>query len=265
MKTDFLARIIADKKSSVAAAKRKVPESSLQEAAARPRQRRPFYKRLQQPGPSGINIIAEIKRASPSKGMIRNDLNPALLAQAYERGGAATLSILTEETYFKGSVHDLTAARAATSLPVLRKDFIVSTYQLYESAVIEADAVLLIVRILSHNQLQEYLDLCHQLRLDPLVEIHNERDLETASAAGAQFIGINNRDLSSFHTDLQTAVCIKSLLTPQQVAVAASGIATRKDIEKNLQVGIFNFLIGESLMKADDPEIFLKSMMKPTG
>lgn len=263
MKTDFLTRIIEDKKLALAAAKKKTPENRLRDDAFQPRQRRPFRERLNQPGPAGINIIAEIKRASPSKGVICPDLDPVQYARVYERGGAAALSVLTEQIYFHGSVTDLTAARAATSLPVLRKDFIVSTYQLYESALLNADAVILIVRILSRQQLQEYLDLCRRLQLDALVEVHTEKDIETANWAGAELIGINNRNLSSFRTDIQTAVRIKSLLQPQQVVVAASGIATRLDIEKNLQAGIWNFLIGESLVRSRNPEKFLKTLMQP--
>jgi len=265
MKTDFLTRIIEDKKLAVAAAKKKMPENRLREDAFQPRQRRPFRDRFTQPGPAGINVIAEIKRASPSKGVICPDLDPVQVARAYERGGAAALSILTEQTYFHGSVTDLTDARAATSLPVLRKDFIVSAYQLYESALLNADAVLLIVRVLSRQQLQEYLDLCRRLQLDALVEVHSETDIETANWSGAELIGINNRNLSSFRTDIQTAVRIKALLPPQQVVVAASGISTRLDIEKNLQAGIWNFLIGESLVRAQDPEKLLKTLMKNTG
>lgn len=264
MESDFLTRIIEDKKLAVAVAKKKIPENRLRDDAFQPRQRRPFGERFTRPGQAGINIIAEIKRASPSKGVICSDLDPVQYARAYERGGAAALSVLTEQIYFHGSVTDLTAAREATSLPVLRKDFIVSTYQLYESALLNADAVLLIVRILSRQQLQEYLDLCRRLQLDALVEVHSEKDIETANWSGAELIGINNRNLSSFRTDIQTAVRIKSLLQPQQVVVAASGIATRLDIEKNLQAGIWNFLIGESLVRAWNPEKFLKGLMLDT-
>jgi indole-3-glycerol phosphate synthase len=265
MKTDFLTRIVEDKKLAVAAAKKKIPENRLRDDAFQPRQCRPFSECFTRPGPAGVNIIAEIKRASPSKGLICRNLDPVQYARAYERGGAAALSILTEQIYFHGSVTDLTAAREATSLPILRKDFIVSTYQLYESALLNADAVLLIVRILSRQQLQEYLDLCRRLQLDALVEVHSEKDIETATQSGAELIGINNRNLSSFKTDIQTAVRMKSLLQPQQVAVAASGIATRLDIEKNLRAGIWNFLIGESLVRARDPEKFLKTLMLDTG
>jgi len=265
METDFLTRIVADKKRILKIAEKKLPENRLREAALlQPRDHRPFRERLLRPGPSGINIIAEIKRASPSKGLIRPDLEAAQYARAYERGGAAAISVLTEQNYFDGRDADLAAARAATALPVLRKDFIVSTYQLYESALLKADAILLIVRILSQSQLQECLDLCGRLQLDALVEVNSEKDIEIAARCGAQLIGINNRNLSSFRTDLSTALRLKSLLGREQTPVAASGIAGRPDIEKNLQAGIWNFLIGESLVRAPDPERFLQSLMDPS-
>ncbi|MEA3429257.1 MAG: indole-3-glycerol phosphate synthase TrpC [Thermodesulfobacteriota bacterium] len=261
MNKDFLTKIIADKKEEIAAAKRSLPESLLRDKAAVPQKRRMFLKKLEQPGPSGINIIAEIKRASPSKGKIRGDINPAIYASEYERGGAAALSVLTDRTYFKGSIKDFKSARQVVAIPVLRKDFLISTYQIYESAVIGADAVLLIARILSPNQLKDYLNLCNELTMDALVEIHSKKDMEVATLAGARLIGINNRDLSSFKTDINTTIRMASLIKPGQVAVAASGIKTREDIEKIQKAGIWNFLIGESLMRASNPSAFLKSLM----
>lgn len=261
MNKDFLTKIIADKKEEVAAARRSLPERLLRDKAATAQKRRMFFKKLEQPGPSGINIIAEIKRASPSKGEIRGDINPAIYASEYERGGAAALSVLTDRTYFKGSIKDFKAARQAVTIPVLRKDFLISTYQIYESAVMGADAVLLIARILSPNQLKDYLNLCNELNMDALVEINTKEDFETATNAGARLIGINNRDLSTFKTDINTTIRMASLVRPNQVVVAASGIKSRKEIEKILSSGIRNFLIGESLMRASNPHVFLKSLM----
>lgn len=261
MKKDFLSKIIEHKKEEVAAAQKRIPENRLREEAIMPYDRRPFAKRLEQPGPSGVNIIAEIKRASPSRGVIRKDLNPAAYAVEYERGGAAAISVLTDQAHFQGSFEDLKQAREATTLPVLRKDFLISSYQIYESSVLGADAILLIVRILSRDQLQNYLSLARELKMDALVEIHSEKDLEVASLAGAKLIGINNRDLGSFNTDIKTAVRLASLLEPDQVAVAASGIKTREDILTTQKIGIYNFLIGESLVRAENPCDFLKSLM----
>jgi len=261
MNKDFLTKIIADKKEEIAAAKKNLSESLVRDKAATLQKRRMFLKKLEEPGPSGINIIAEIKRASPSKGEICRDVNPAIYASEYERGGAAALSVLTDRLYFKGSIKDLKTARQAVTIPVLRKDFLISTYQIYESAMIGADAVLLIARILSPNQLKDYLSLCNELNMDALVEIHSKKDMEVATLAGARLIGINNRDLSTFKTDINTTINMAFLLNPDQVAVAASGINTREDIEKIQKAGIWNFLIGESLMRAKNPGDFLMNLM----
>ncbi len=258
MAKDFLKIIVEHKRREIAEAKQRMPEARLWEAAMVKRDKRPFAATLEKPG---IHIIAEIKRASPSKGDICPELDPASLARQYEEGGAAALSVLTETAYFKGSVDDLKQARAAVSLPVLRKDFTISSYQMYESAALGADAVLLIVRILTTDQLRDYLALGQELDLDCLVEVHSEKDLENAHQAGARLIGINNRNLSSFDTDINTATRMVAGMRPHQTAVAASGISDRKDIEVNLKCGIHNFLIGESLVRADDPRRFLQSLL----
>jgi len=258
MAEDILRKIVENKKQEIALAKRILPERALREKCAKPRRNRLFLKRLEKPGPSGINIIAEIKRASPSKGIICENLDPVALARDYESGGAAALSVLTDTPYFNGSFEDLKIARKATNLPVLRKDFLISAYQIFESAVMQADALLLIVRILEQKQLKDYLSLCAELQIDALVEIHSEDDLEKATRAGARLIGINNRNLRSFETDMNTAVRMKSLLGPHQVAVAASGIQTREDIQKIKGSGIWNFLIGESLVRSQNPKDFLR-------
>jgi indole-3-glycerol phosphate synthase len=260
MVNDILSKIVADKKQEIAAAKQHIPESVLREKAVAHRKRRPFFKKLEHPGPFGVNIIAEIKRASPSKGDIRMDLNPAVYAHEYEKGGAAALSVLTDRLHFKGSLEDLKIARETTTLPVLRKDFLISAYQIFESAVMKADAVLLIVRILGQQQLKDYLSLCNELKMDALVEVHSEADIEKACLAGARLIGINNRNLRSFETDIDIAIRMKSLLNNNQIAVAASGIKTRKDIEKITDSKIWNFLIGESLVRAKHPREFLESL-----
>jgi indole-3-glycerol phosphate synthase len=260
MLKDILSKIVEDKKQEIAAAKQHIPESFLREKAFAPRKRRPFLKKLEQPGPFGINIIAEIKRASPSKGDIRANLNPAVYADEYEKGGAAALSVLTDHLHFKGSPEDLKIARETTTIPVLRKDFLISAYQIFESAVMKADAVLLIVRILDQQQLKDYLSLCNELKMDALVEVHSEADIEKAGLAGARLIGINNRNLQSFKTDIEIAIRMKSLLNNNQIAIAASGIRTRKDIEKIKDSEIWNFLIGESLVRAEHPRDFLESL-----
>jgi indole-3-glycerol phosphate synthase len=258
----ILDRIVEDKKEEVIAAARRVAEADLrrriddQDWAARG-----FEQCLRTPGPGGVNVIAEVKRASPSKGDICGDLDAAACARQYQAGGAAAVSVLTDGAYFKGSLEDLRQVRRTVSLPVLRKEFIISDYQLYQSREAGADAVLLIVRILSPAQLQEMLSLSRSLGMDALVEIYSPDDYAVAHAAGARLIGINNRNLATFDTSLQTALSMKSLLRHGEVAVAASGIAGRADIENNLAAGIFNFLIGESLVRARDRAAFLKTLI----
>ncbi len=262
MTSNILDAIVEQKHREIAALLRKTPEGKLRQQALRSREHRPFLERLKQPGKSGINIIAEIKRASPSKGMLCPDLNPVALAKSYESGGAACLSVLTDRQFFQGSPEDLQSARAATQLPVLRKDFLIAACQIYESCLLGADAVLLIARILSADQLNELLDLCNMLGMDALVEVHSESDVASATRSGAKLIGINNRNLQTFHTDIATSTQLVSLLAPDQIPVAASGIQNRQDIERLLESGIFNFLIGESLVRSKDPAAFLTSLTK---
>jgi len=260
---DILDKIVAEKKSKVASAAGHIPESRLRAEAFSQagRKTRPFFESLATPGEFGVNIISEIKRQSPSKGPIRLDLDPAAYARSYEKGGAAALSVLTDEPFFKGSLEDLEAARAAVSLPVLRKEFIVSTYQLYETVLSGADAVLLIVRILDRHQLRDYIQLCGELRLDPLVEIYSAPELEVASWAGARLIGINNRNLRSFETSTDNAINLGGMLGENQIPVAASGIQGRQDILQAREAGIFNFLIGESLVRSEHPDRFLQELL----
>ena len=257
---DILNRIVKTKQEEVAAARRLVPENQLRARAAARRDIRSFSDALAVSPAGATNIIAEIKRASPSKGIICADLDPARQAVAYAAGGAAALSVLTDEVYFKGSAADLVAARGAMNLPVLRKDFTISAYQIYEAAAIGADAVLLIVRILSPAQLRDYLDLVAELGLSALVETHTAEDMQTALACGARLVGINNRNLKSFETSIETAIRMAAHLSGDQVAVAESGIHSRADIKRLQAAGIHNFLIGESLVRAPDPTAHLLSL-----
>ena len=260
MSTDILSRIVVRKHEEVAAAKKHIPESTLRKQAESRQEYRPFFNTLATPGKSGINIIAEIKRASPSKGSICPDLDPAKYAENYEQGGASCLSVLTDHDFFQGSIEDLKIVKKAVSLPVLRKDFMISPYQFYESAVIGADAVLLIVRILDPEQLKDFMHLAAELNLDTLTEVHSEKELETASKAGAKLVGVNNRNLRSFETNIQQAADMASLFAPDQIPVAESGIKSSQDIKFLKKAGIFNFLIGESIVRASDQKTFLKSL-----
>ena len=257
---DFLQTIVETKKQEIQAARKNKPEAGVRREAALSGEKRPFEAILSTPGPTGVNIIAEIKRASPSKGPICLDLDPAIYAKMYEQGGAAAISVLTDQHYFKGSIQDLVLARSAVSLPILRKEFIISQYQIYEACAAGADAVLLIVRILEPAQLKDYLQLCKALSLGALVEIHATREIEVAIKAGARIIGINNRDLSSFETNINVASTVAGLLGPAQVPVAASGISSAADVQHLKQAGIFNFLIGESIVRSTDPIKFIKSL-----
>ena len=261
MKPDFLSQIIERKRQEVESASKAMPESRLLDEAQKRGERRPFLAKLAAPGPFGANIIAEIKRASPSRGDICLDLDAERQAKSYERAGAAAISVLTERAFFRARPDDLQNVRRAVSLPVLRKDFIILPYQIYETAAMGADAVLLIVRALSREMLKELLDLCHELQLDALVEVHSEQEMTEATLAGARLIGINNRDLSSFQTDLQTSVRLARQIQDGQVAVAESGIHEREQIESLLSAGIWNFLIGESLVRAPDPEALLSGLL----
>ncbi len=257
----FLSRIIQHKRREIDINARRISEKDLRGHAELARVRRPFFEIMARPGPFGLNIIAEVKRASPSKGVIRTNLDAHRLAQTYETGGAAAISVLTDAAFFKAKPDDLKKARAAVSLPVMRKDFIISTYQIYESAVMGADAILLIVRAVSKSFLQEALALCGELSMEALVEVHSAKELETATSAGARLFGINNRNLSTFETDIQNSLDISRYLTAGQIAVSESGIRKRGDVETLRQAGIHNFLIGESLVKTNDPEKLLRELM----
>lgn len=261
MAKDFLSIIVEHKKKEIQEAEKRISLAELKKQSALRDQQRPFFKTLAQNKNSGVKIIAEIKRASPSKGDIAPDLDPALLARQYEEGGAKCLSVLTDTKFFKGGFDDFRKARSACSLPMLRKDFLISDYQIYEAAVLGADAVLLIARILTKDDMSHLHKLSQDLGMDTLVEIHSEEDLDSALSIGANLIGINNRNLASFETDISTATRLSASLAPDQIPVAASGISTRVDIEKNLDVGIHHFLIGESLVRADDTVSFLKSLI----
>jgi indole-3-glycerol phosphate synthase len=219
---------------------------------------------LTTPGPGGVNIIAEVKRASPSKGDICADLRADVCARAYAKGGAAAVSILTDGPYFKGSLADLRQVRRVVDLPVLRKEFIIDPYQVYESRAAGADAILLIARILSPYHLKVLLELTHELGMDALVEIHDASDYDSAHKAGAKLIGINNRNLATFDTSIDNATNLTALLAPGEVPVAASGIGSRDDITHNLAHGIFTFLVGESLVRADDRAAKVRALIGPS-
>jgi indole-3-glycerol phosphate synthase len=209
-----------------------------------------------------VNIIAEIKRASPSKGTIRAEAEPALIAQQYEAGGAAAVSVLTEEDRFRGSLNDLRAVRRAVGLPLLRKDFIFDEFQLYESAAAGADALLLIVAALDDEQLARFIHITEEvLRMDALVEVHTREELERACASGATLIGVNNRDLRSFEVSLKISVELAQDAPPGLSLVSESGLRTGSDLRRLRSLGYQAFLVGETLMRAARPDTALRELI----
>ncbi len=210
---------------------------------------------------SKINIIAEFKRRSPSRGEIRGDADPAATSRSYESAGAAAVSVLTEQDYFAGSVDDLRAARQSISLPILRKDFIFDDYQVYESAAAGADALLLIVAALDEASLVRLRRIAEdELGMDALVEVHTADEMKRAAECGAKVIGVNNRDLQTFEVSLETSVQLAPIAPTGALLISESGIESAADIRRLRAIGYRGFLIGESLMRADDPEKALKNL-----
>jgi indole-3-glycerol phosphate synthase len=246
-----LERIVEDTRDEVVRRRESVPLARLEAAIAQRPEGRPFSEALLRPG---ISLIAEHKRRSPSAGRIREDATVDQIVLAYERGGAAALSILTEPFHFAGSLDDLRAARAVSGLPVLRKDFIVDPYQLYESAAAGADAILLIVAALEPDALYELLSEARALDLDALVEIHDERELEVALDVEADVLGINNRDLGDFSVDIERTYDLLADVPAGKTVVSESGFSTRDQLDELERVGVDAVLIGETLMRAEDIE-----------
>ena len=244
-----------------AGAQQRSSEVSLEELerglGERPEQR-PFREALTRPG---LSLIAEFKRRSPSAGDIRRSATPAEIARAYEEGGAAALSVLTDVPNFGGSLEDLREAREACALPVLQKDFTVDSYQLYEAAVVGADAILLIVAALPQHELARLHQEAGSLDLDVIVEVHSEQELETALDVGAEVIGINNRNLEDFTVDVKATFELITDVPAGKTVVSESGISERATLEELERVGVDAVLIGEALMRADDPAAKVRELI----
>jgi indole-3-glycerol phosphate synthase len=242
----ILDKIVATKRHEIAAAKAARPEAVLRDQLTDAPPVGDFFSALAAPGP--IRLIAEVKKASPSAGIIRADFDAVAIARTYEAHGATCLSVLTDEQYFQGSLDYLRAVRAAVKLPVLRKDFILDSYQLVEARVAGADAVLLIAECLDDCNLRKLHNKAVELGLAPLVELYDEENLQRVFDAGATLIGINNRDLRSFEVDLNRTLRMRQRIPDECVLVAESGIRTRADVERLEAAGVDAILVGESLM-----------------
>ena len=251
---DVLKKILARKHEEVAERRQRVSFDELEARASAQPPARDFVDAIARCVEKGEPaVIAEIKKASPSKGVIRANFDPVAIARSYERGGAACLSVLTDVDFFQGSDAYLQSARAACELPVLRKDFTIDPYQVVEARALGADCILLIAAALSDEQLDELSDVALQWGLDVLVEVHNRTELERAIPLGNRLIGINNRDLHTFETRLQTTIDLLDDLPADSIVVTESGIHTREDVALMRQHGVSAFLVGEVFMRAPDP------------
>jgi indole-3-glycerol phosphate synthase len=251
---DILATIVEQKKLDLV-----VREADIEERAERSiAQRRDFLAALADRQPA---VIAEIKKASPSKGVLAAEFAPASIAQQYEQGGAAALSVLTDERHFQGSLSDLESARSAVHIPVLRKDFTIDPYHVHQTAAYGADAILLIAAILSERQMRDFRELAERYRMAALVEVHDEDELKPAIASGARLIGVNNRNLHTFGVSLETSLRLADKIPEGVVRVAESGIHSPADVQRLRAAGYQAFLVGEHLMKSGDPVGTLRALL----
>ena len=256
-----LQEICATKQEEVREAKQRVSEPELLRQIALQSAPRGFEKALQDASRRNIGLIAEIKKASPSKGLIRGDFSPADHARAYQAGGAACLSVLTDEKYFQGHRDFLVAARSACTLPVLRKDFMIDPWQVLEARAMGADAVLLIVAALNDQQMVDIEQAAIDLAMDVLIEVHDEAELERAIRLQSRLIGINNRNLKTFQTDLSTTLKLAPLVPNGSLVIAESGITNSADVARLVEADIRSFLVGESLMRHDDVEEATRNLL----
>ncbi|HXJ93590.1 MAG TPA: indole-3-glycerol phosphate synthase TrpC [Terriglobia bacterium] len=262
----FLDKILVEKRAAVAAAKHATPLGRIRELAQQQRDpslhRRDFAAALSR---QGLGVIAELKQASPSRGLLCSNYRPAEIAEGYEKAGAIALSVLTEQQFFLGSLDHLDAVRQATKLPVLRKDFIVDEYQVHESVAAGADALLLIVAALEDKNLCSLIELSKGLQIAALVEVHNEVEVDRAMGAGAHIIGVNNRDLRTFEVDLETSLRLRARIPRGCVTVSESGIGTAADLERLRDAGFDAVLIGERLITQPDPGKALAELLGRPG
>jgi len=259
--SDILQRILATKRIEIEDARRLVPDSQIERLAREAPSVRDFVAsirtRIDARKPA---VIAEIKRASPSKGLLRESFDPAAIARSYESAGAACLSVLTDREYFQGAAEHLSAARAACSLPVLRKDFIVDRYQVMQARAMGADCILLIAAALSPTAMRALEAEALALGMAVLVEVHNSEELESALTLETPLIGINNRDLRTFRTSLETTLDLLAYIPTNRVVVTESGISSAKDVVRLTDQGVMTFLVGEAFMRAPEPGAALQAL-----
>src|ERR1700691_4109727 len=260
---NILDRIVEARRETVAHRKRVLPEVALKIAVdkkvAPPRD---FASALTAPG---VRVIAELKKASPSRGVIREEYAPAVLAASLEEAGAAALSVLTEEDFFSGSLGDLKEAGRVTKIPILRKDFIVDPWQVWETRAAGADSFLLIAAVLNDVEFLELLELGRKLKMEPLVEVHSREELERVLAAGARIIGVNNRDLRDFQVHLETSLGLAGRVAERCIRVREFGLRTHDDLVRLQRAGFDAFLIGEHVMQSADPAAALRALLVPAG
>jgi indole-3-glycerol phosphate synthase len=261
---NILDRIVEARRASVAHRKRVLPDVALKMAVekkiAPPRD---FPGALARVGK--INIISELKKASPSRGVIREEYAPAVLAASMEEAGAAALSVLTEEDFFSGSLGDLKEASRVTKIPILRKDFIVDPWQVWETRAAGADSFLLIAAVLNDVEMRELLELGRTLKMEALVEVHSREELERVLEAGARIIGVNNRDLRDFQVHLETSLGLAEAIPEECIAVSESGLRTYDDLARLQRAGFDAFLIGEHVMQSADPAVALRALLTPAN
>ena len=258
---NVLERIVAVKHSEITAARERIPLARLEARAGAAPVPRPFVDALRAKLAAGRSaVIAEVKRASPSRGVLRQDFDPAAIARSYEAGGAACLSVLTDREFFQGGLEHLEAARGACSLPTLRKDFIIDPYQVFEARAHGADCILLIVACLSRGDMKGLESLAKQLGMAVLVEVHDAAELEAALELSTPLIGVNNRDLRSFETRLETTLGLLDSIPKGRLPITESGILSPADVARMRAAGVNAFLVGEAFMRARDPGQALKDL-----
>lgn len=254
----ILDRIVDARRASLERRKRLIPINALRMTLRKTAPPRDFSAPLMR---DGVNIIAEVKKASPSKGVLREDFDPAALAAEFANCGAAAISVLTEEEFFHGSLEDLRRARAAAPLPVLRKDFLFDAWQVWESRAAEADSFLLIAAILDDSALRELIAAGRELQMESLVEVHSREEVHRAISAGARIIGVNNRNLRTFEVHLETSLELAQEIPDECIAVSESGIRSAADIARLRAAGFDAFLVGEHLMQSPDPGAALRELL----